>query len=182
MVDAVERLVEDSDPLQGHLEARRELDQSRAGFAIPGQVHVTDADGVVHNFVGPQTVPLTYARDGGPYLDEVEDRRVQVRRDFVLSAPNTVQVSDIHPSLQKSPSVVSEPSGDTSKLRNDGTGRSVDSLGPVESVETPTNEAKKDPTDVDVDPELLREPTDEELFGRSDSDENGDDVDDRGVN
>lgn len=52
-----------------------------------GQVHVTDEDGVVHNYVGPQTVPLVTARDGGPYLDEVEINKANLARMLASKRP-----------------------------------------------------------------------------------------------
>lgn len=80
-------------PADAYAKARRDLDPA-TGMAIPGQLNAIDAEGTVHNWVGPQSVPLTNKRDGGPYLDEGEAARAQLRRDYVLSAPSTVGVED----------------------------------------------------------------------------------------
>jgi len=174
----VEDLVDNSDPLASHLEARRDLERSRLGMAIPGQVNVTDAEGTVHNFVGAQTVPLSYARDGGPYLDETEERRVELRKNYVLAAPNTVTVDDIHPSLRESPSVVTQADKNDVEAARDSV--NAQQVGGSKS-------------EFELDPEIVREPSDAELFGTdpetTDNDENTEttndseaDVDERSAN
>jgi hypothetical protein len=96
--------------VQPYLEAKRDLDPAK-GMAIPGQIHVIDAEGTVHNFVGAQTVPLVNKRDGGPYLDDVERAREQLRKDYVLGAPSSVGVEDA-PIIHGSPSVIRESTDD----------------------------------------------------------------------
>lgn len=80
--------------VERHLVAKHKLDPAVIGRATPGQLNVSDDEGTVHNFVGAQTVPLTDRRDGGPYLDEVEDLRAAQRRDYVLRAPSTVGINN----------------------------------------------------------------------------------------
>lgn len=81
--------MDDNSALGAYLKAVRDIPGGHLG-----QIHVVDDAGVVHNFVGPQTLPLTTARDGGPYLDEVEAFRMQQRREYALSAPSTVSIDD----------------------------------------------------------------------------------------
>lgn len=143
--------------LDAYAQARREFDPA-LGMAMPGQIHVVDAEGTVHNFVGAQTVPLTNKRDGGPYLDEGEAARAQLRRDYVLSAPSTVSVED------------------APVVAGDSVVRSGDAVSTEQVVEnTPANTptvvdgevvefSQEELDDLTVDQPPV-EPTDEELFG-----------------
>lgn len=150
-------LVEDSDVIGQHLEARRDVDPGRLGMALPGQIHVVDAEGTVHNFVGPQTVPLTTVRDGGPYLDDVERAREQLRRDYTLKAPATVGITDA-PVAMASDSVVKEKPEDVNSGEVDQNGNRVNPQdSPVEDHPVFDEE--------DSDNQAPVEPSDEELFG-----------------
>lgn len=77
-----------------------EIEMRDSGFAIitnpdphVGQVHVVQGDGTIDNYVGPRVQSLVKARDGGPYLDEVETSREELRRQHVMDRQQVVNVS-----------------------------------------------------------------------------------------